>query len=319
MNRALLSTAVTAAVLLGACASGDDTSDDRETDSFGVVQPTTTSTGGTVPLETANTAAPATTAPAGARPSGPLAAPTVSLSEIGTFENPVEVVSRPGDDTPYVVARPGRVVAVGDTAVDVVHDIGDLTVAEGERGLLGLVFHPTDDLAYVHFTDRDGNNVVAEFAVEPTDGRFDRASLREVLTVDQPFSNHNGGQLAFGPDDLLYIGIGDGGSGGDPERSALDLTSRLGKILRIDPTPDTGRPFTTPSDNPFVGDPDADPAIWAYGLRNPWRFSFDADTGDVWIGDVGQNEFEEINHSTATDGLDAGRRANYGWLSLIHI
>jgi len=309
VNRALLASAVTAAVLLGACTSGDD----RETSSFGVGRPTTTSAPPTAPRSTANPTGTNTTTPAAAAPTGPLVVPTVTLSEIGAFENPVEVASRPGDDTRYVVERPGRVVAVSDTATDVVLDITDLTVAQGERGFLGLAFHPTDDLAYAHFTDTNGDNVVAEFAVDPTDGRFDRASLREVLTVDQPFSNHNGGQLAFGPDDLLYVGIGDGGSGGDPERYALDLTSRLGKILRIDPTGDAGQSFTVPADNPFVDDPTADPTIWAYGLRNAWRFSFDADTGDLWIGDVGQNEFEEVNHSTAVDGRDAGRGVNYGW------
>jgi glucose/arabinose dehydrogenase len=305
VNRALLATAVATAVLLGGCASGDD----RETSSFGVDRPTTTSASSTDSTTTSSN----TTTPPAAPASRPLTAPTVTLSEIGAFENPVHVATRPGDDARYVVERAGRVVAVSDTTTDVVLDITDLTVAQGERGFLGLAFHPTDDLAYTHFTDTNGDNVVAEFVVDPIDGRFDRASLREVLTVDQPFSTHNGGQLAFGPDDLLYISIGDGGSGGDPERYALDLTSRLGKILRIDPTPESGQPFSVPTGNPFADDPNADPTIWAYGLRNAWRFSFDADTGDLWIGDVGQNEFEEINHSTADAGRDAGRGVNYGW------
>jgi glucose/arabinose dehydrogenase len=237
----------------------------------------------------------------------------VALFEIGTFDQPVDAATRPGFGEIYIVEQPGRVIAVSDLSTDEVLDITDLTDARGEQGLLGLAFHPTDDLAYVNFTDLDGDTVVAEFAIDPTTGRFDRDSYRELLTIDQPYTNHNGGQLAFGPDQLLYIGVGDGGSGGDPERHALDLTSRLGKILRIDPLPDGDQPFGVPADNPFVDDGAADPTIWAYGLRNPWRFSFDPMTGDLWIGDVGQGDFEEINHSTATERRDAAKGANFGW------
>jgi glucose/arabinose dehydrogenase len=211
------------------------------------------------------------------------------------------------------VEQAGRVVAVAGSTSEVVLDITDLTEGGGEQGLLSLAFHPTADLAYVNFTDAEGDTVVAEFAVDPTTGRFDRDSSREVLTIDQPYANHNGGQLAFGPDQMLYVGVGDGGSGGDPERYALDLTSRLGKILRIDPVAADGEPFSVPADNPYVDTPGADPTIWASGLRNPWRFSFDAPTGDLWVGDVGQNEFEEINRSMATDGRDAARGVNFGW------
>ena len=152
--------------------------------------------------------------------------------------------------------------------------------------------------------------------IDPASALFDPDSYREVLTVDQPFENHNGGQLAFGPDGLLYIGLGDGGSGGDPNRNALNLSTRLGKILRIDPASAGGEPFTTPADNPFVGTAGADPTIWSYGLRNPWRFSFDPVNGDLWIADVGQNQFEEIDHVAATGGVDAGKGANFGWSAL---
>ena len=146
---------------------------------------------------------------------------------------------------------------------------------------------------------------------------FDPSSRREVLTVDQPYSNHNGGQLAFGPDQLLYIGLGDGGSGGDPQRNALDLGSRLGKILRIDPVASGDQPYTVPADNPFVDTAGADPTVWAYGLRNPWRFSFDAPTGDLWIADVGQGDWEEVNRARATaERMDAGRGANFGWSAI---
>jgi glucose/arabinose dehydrogenase len=254
-----------------------------------------------------------TTSPTAADLAAPLTEPDVTLVEVGSFDQPVGVAFRPDGAGIHVVEQAGRVVAVTDVSTEVVLDISELTEANGEQGLLGLAFHPTADLAYVNFTDTDGDTVVAEFAIDPATAFFDRDSLREVLTIDQPYGNHNGGQLAFGPDQLLYIGVGDGGSGGDPERYALDLTSRLGKILRIDPVEADGDPFTVPADNPFVDTPDADPTIWASGLRNPWRFSFDTPTGDLWIGDVGQNEFEEINRSAATGGRDAARGVNFGW------
>jgi glucose/arabinose dehydrogenase len=310
--------------LLSACGS------DGDGDSFGSGRPEVAGSGvsTTVPDESAPStdpapATPATTAPTGpdgtSAPSpteattGPLGEPSVALFDIGAFEQPVDVAVRLGGGELYVVEQPGRVVAVTDLSADVVLDITELTDARGEQGLLGLAFHPTADLAYVNFTDANGDTVVAEFAVDPTTALFDRDSYREVLTVDQPYRNHNGGQLAFGPDQLLYVGVGDGGSGGDPERTALDLTNRLGKILRIDPVAADGEPFTVPADNPFVGTTGADPAIWSYGLRNPWRFAFDRPTGDLWIGDVGQGEFEEINRSPATDRRDAGRGVNFGW------
>jgi glucose/arabinose dehydrogenase len=240
--------------------------------------------------------------------------PVVDLFEIGEFDQPVEVAQRPGDTQLFVVEQPGRVLTVTDVSRDVVLDITDLTDARGEQGLLGLAFHPTEDLAYVNYIDSAGDTVIAEFAVDGPTGTFDRASQREVLTVDQPYTNHNGGQLAFGPDQLLYIGLGDGGAGGDPERYALDLSSRLGKLLRIDPVTANGEPFGIPDDNPFVDAEGADPTIWASGLRNPWRFSFDPETGDLWIADVGQNAFEEVNRAQADeDRSNAGRGDNYGW------
>lgn len=304
-----------------AAACGSD--DGGDSDSFGRGQQEVPGSATTEP--TTKPPAPATSVPgasesstpaapsAAPTPAGPLPEPTVALVEIGTFDQPVDAAARAGFDEIHVVEQPGRVIAVTDLSTDVVLDITDLTEARGEQGLLGLAFHPTEALAYVDFTDRDGDTVVAEFAIDPTTGLFDRGSYRELLTVDQPYTNHNGGQLAFGPDHFLYIGLGDGGSGGDPQRSALDLGSRLGKILRIDPLPDGDQPFGIPADNPFVGDGAADPTVWAYGLRNPWRFSFDRVTGDLWIGDVGQGDFEEINHSTATDRRGAAKGANFGW------
>jgi len=264
----------------------------------------------TTPPSTTTDAAPApTTAPLA--PTGPLPEPSIDLATIGTFDQPVELAWRVGDTRLYVVEQPGRVRAVTDLSDDVVLDLTDLTTARGEQGLLGLAFHGSEPLAYVNYIDSDGDTVVAELRVD-ADGRFDRSTLREVLTVDQPFGNHNGGELVVGPDEMLYIGTGDGGSANDPERASLDLSSRLGKILRIDPTPSDGAPFTVPADNPFVDVPGADPTIWSYGLRNPWRFSFDVATGDLWIADVGQNAFEEISQAPATNE-GAGRALNFGW------
>lgn len=180
-----------------------------------------------------------------------------------------------------------------------------------ERGLLGLVFHPDyeeNGLFFVHYTDLNGDTVVARYTVSSDNPNVaDSTSAVTILTEDQPYPNHNGGQLAFGPDGYLYIALGDGGSGGDPENRAQNLATILGKILRIDVN--SGDSYAVPEDNPFVDQPDTAPEIWAYGLRNPWRFSFDAETGDLYIADVGQNEYEEVNFQPA----DSIGGENYGW------
>ncbi|MCZ7534910.1 MAG: PQQ-dependent sugar dehydrogenase [Acidimicrobiia bacterium] len=146
-----------------------------------------------------------------------------------------------------------------------------------------------------------------------SDGTADKATRRELLRVEQPFANHNGGNIAFGPDGMLYIGLGDGGSAGDPEGNGQDLGTLLGKILRIDPRPSGNAPYSVPNDNPFASDADARAEIWMYGLRNPWRFSWDRVTRDLWIGDVGQNEWEEIDFAPAGEqGLNFGWNAREG-------
>jgi glucose/arabinose dehydrogenase len=193
---------------------------------------------------------------------------------------------------------------------------GDLSTGF-EQGLLGLAFSPDGTKLYAHYTNAEGDTRVDEFAMRKR--RADAGTRRTVLAVDQPQGNHNGGQLAFGPDGYLYIGLGDGGAANDEGPgharggNGQSLETLLGKILRIDPAPSGDQPYTVPGDNPFVDRGDARPEIWAYGLRNPWRFSFDAVTGDLWIGDVGQSEFEEINFAPAVDGRDAGKGANFGW------
>lgn len=257
-------------------------------------------------------AVPVTTLP------GPLPTPTVSLIQVAQFVEPVEATGAPRDTRLFVVENAGLVIAADDESNTTVLDISTVTAATftdagTEQGLLGLAFHPDLDLAYVNYTDAEGHTVVAEFTHDPISYEFDPASFREILKVEQPFGNHNGGELAFGPDALLYIGTGDGGAADDPNRAALDASSRLGKILRIDPLASATAPFSIPADNPFVDVVGADPAIWSLGLRNPWRFSFDSLTGDLWIGDVGQNRLEEVNLAPAVEGLDAGRGISFGW------
>ena len=236
------------------------------------------------------------------------------MTPVAEVPAPVDLAWRNDDPGLYVVGQDGTITRVeGSAGPAVVLDISDLTTAGGEQGLLGLAFHPDGTKAYVNFTDNDGNTNVVEFAVDAAGG-FDRESLRTVLVVEQPYANHNGGDLAFGPDGMLYVGLGDGGAGGDPERRALNLAEVLGKMLRIDPTTPSGDlGYTIPADNPFVGTEGARGEIWSIGLRNPWRYSFDPETGDLWIADVGQGSIEEINVAPATDGVDAGRGSNFGW------
>jgi glucose/arabinose dehydrogenase len=219
---------------------------------------------------------------------------------------------RHGDATLYVAERTGRVRAIRNGQVDPnpVVDMSTLTKAGGEQGLLGMAFSPDGKFLYLDYTDVKGDSHVDEYTVA-ADGSVDPSTRRQVLFQSQPYPNHNGGSLVFGPDGYLYIGFGDGGSEGDPQRRGLDLSTWLGKLLRIDPRPNGDQPYTVPADNPFVGRSGVKPEIWAYGLRNPWRFSFDSATGDLWIGDVGQNTLEEVDEGPAADG--GGKGLNYGW------
>ena len=180
----------------------------------------------------------------------------------------------------------------------------------GERGLLSVAFHPNyknNGNFYVNYTNTIGDTVVARYSVSADPNVADRDSSIILLTIPQPFSNHNGGGLQFGPDDYLYIGMGDGGSAGDPQNNAQNKGSLLGKILRIDV--DSSFPYAIPSGNPFVGNPLARDEIWALGLRNPWRFSFDRLTGDLFIADVGQGSWEELNFQL----VKSSGGENYGW------
>jgi glucose/arabinose dehydrogenase len=189
-------------------------------------------------------------------------------------------------------------------------DVTTLTTFVGERGLLGLAFHPdyaTNGFLFVHYTDPAGDTVVARYQVSTDPNVVSPASATTILTLDQPFDNHNGGQLRFGPDGLLYISLGDGGSSGDPQNQGQSLGTLFGSILRLNV--DGALPYEIPPDNPFVGTPGARGEIWAWGLRNPWRFSFDRLTGDLLVADVGQGAWEEVNLQAA--GAAGGQ--NYGW------
>jgi hypothetical protein len=224
---------------------------------------------------------------------------------------PVWLTSPAGDPRLFVVEKGGRVVIVEDGALlpQPFLDLRGQVSTGSEQGLLSLAFHPdyaANGRLFVNYTDPAGDTRIVEYRVSADPGRADPGSARVVLAIDQPFSNHNGGLALFGPDGMLWIGTGDGGSGGDPQGNGQDLGTLLGKLLRIDM--DGGEPYAVPGDNPFAGTPGARPEVWAYGLRNPWRFSFDRATGDLYVADVGQNRVEEVN---AVQG--AGRGRNYGW------
>jgi hypothetical protein len=240
----------------------------------------------------------------------------VGLEEVAAgLSFPLYLTSPPGDSRLFIAEKGGAIRLVKDGALLPAPflDLTGKVSTGGEQGLLGLAFDPgyaTNGRLVVHYTDPSGNTVVSAFhvAAENAD-QADPTSETVLLAVQQPFSNHNGGQILFGPDGMLYIGLGDGGSEGDPAGRGQSLDDLLGDILRVDVSSGTG--YTVPPDNPFVGRGDARPEIWSYGLRNPWRFSFDPATGDLYIGDVGQNEWEEVDVVSAAQG--AGRGANFGW------
>jgi glucose/arabinose dehydrogenase len=219
----------------------------------------------------------------------------VELTEIGSFSAPLYVDQPPGSEDLYVVQQGGQIIRVTpDGEQSTFLDIAGEITAGGEQGLLSVAFDPgfeRSGLLYVDYTDAAGDTRVVEYRSEDGGETADPDSAREILSVDQPEANHNGGLVEFGPDGRLYVGLGDGGGAGDPERTAQDPDSPLGKILALDPQ---------------AG---GEPEVFALGLRNPWRFSFDRDTGDLTIGDVGQASLEEVNIVAA--GKAEG--ANFGW------
>jgi glucose/arabinose dehydrogenase len=247
--------------------------------------------------------------------SGRAAGQGVRLERVGTFDEPLYVTAPPGDrNRVFVVEKGGKVqlVVKGRRASRPFLDLSGDVSTGGEQGLLSMAFAPDyrrTGRFYVDFTDRGGNTRVQEFKrSRSSPNRADRGSRRQILFVRQPFENHNGGLVLFGPDRLLYVGLGDGGAGGDPGNRAQRLDTLLGKILRIDPRRSGAKRYRSPRGNPFVGRPGRD-EIYTYGMRNPWRFSFDARTRDLYIGDVGQNRYEEIDYARA----GSARGKNYGW------
>jgi glucose/arabinose dehydrogenase len=268
------------------------------------------------------TTVPASVAPSPAGTPGPSRFDPARVAvdvEAGTAipGNPLAAVP-PGDGTGrlFVVDKGGSVwiVADGKRADMPFLDISAKVSGGSEQGLLGFAFHPGypgNPRFYTDYTNTNGDTVVSEWRVSTSDpGRADPRSERILLTVDQPYPNHNGGDVVFGPDGYLYITLGDGGSAGDPQGNGQRLDTLLAKILRIDVDhPSGGRPYGIPSDNPFQGQAAARPEIYVTGLRNPWRISFDRATRDLWIGDVGQNAYEEIDVVRA----GSGGGQNFGW------
>ncbi|HET9852744.1 MAG TPA: PQQ-dependent sugar dehydrogenase [Candidatus Limnocylindrales bacterium] len=273
------------------------------------------------PAPTATAAGPNPGATSGATPGATEPAVALDVNGIAiTLEPFAQVDGGPlamaaandGTGRLFVAAQDGRIWVVnadGSMLPDPMIDLASRLSSGGERGLLGLALHPTfptDPRVFVDYTDTNGDTVVASIRLDPANpNRLDPASEQRILFVDQPYANHNGGALAFGPDGSLYVSLGDGGSGGDPHDNGQRLDTLLGKILRLDV--DGTDTYEVPSDNPFVGG-GGRPEIWLSGLRNPWRISFDRETGDLWIGDVGQGAWEEVDVARA--GLGG---LNFGW------
>jgi glucose/arabinose dehydrogenase len=319
------------AALLAACGSRDE----GELSGGHAAPASTTVPAGSVPPDDGNAAGPGATSPGsspapGPGPGGTTAPPAppgtappapasqlanvdIRLTKIATLSQPEAMAVRAGDGALYVAEKRGRVRAIRNGAVDPtpVLDISADVSTGTEQGLLGLTFSPDGARLYVDYTDTAGNTRIVEYTM--AGGQVDPASRRELLLIDQPSATDNGGGILFGPDGRLWIGMGDGATGGDPADNAQNLNSLLGKMLRIDPAPGSnGVPYSIPAGNPFAGGGAGRPEIWAYGLRNPIRFSFDRTTGDLWIGDVGQSAREEIDFQPA--GSRGGQ--NYGWSRL---
>ena len=250
------------------------------------------------------------TASSSVPPSGDLNNVALRAEEIAVLDEPLAMTTVVGDSHLWIAGRQGQVVrlnpATGEVA-GVVLDLGRDTVGRRERGLLGIA--ADESHLYVNYTDPAGNTHVDAF--ELVDEGVDVETRRELLFQEQPFSNHNGGGLAVDDAGYLYVAFGDGGSGGDPLNVGQDPFSWLGSILRIDPTPESEEPYSIPPGNPYADGAEGRPEIFLTGVRNPWRFSFDSVTGDLWIGDVGQDAFEEVTVLLAVNGTGAG--ANLGW------
>lgn len=293
--------AALAVAWLPACGSGER------------AEPATTRPDSTPPSTTTPASSSTTTTPTGEPPA-------LQLVDLGLeLDQPIDLTTRPDSTSLLIAERSGLIreaVSEGDgyrlletPVLDLSEEVGS---TDAEKGLLGIAVSPDGDEVYASYTESErGDSRVDAYTLSGTDGSLaaDPVSRRVLVEIEQPFANHNGGSLAIGPDGMLYAGFGDGGAANDPAGRAQDLNTQLGKLLRLDPT---GRNDADgdglPDDNPDLG---GAPAIWLSGVRNPWRISFDSATGDLWIGDVGQNAIEEINLLPATE--EGGRGANLGW------
>ncbi|MDE0580277.1 MAG: PQQ-dependent sugar dehydrogenase [bacterium] len=332
MSLALRLLAVIAAVGLLASACGGNNDEDGRSGTGGLSTVTAEATGAAAPAvgaaeptagstpEPGMTSSPTNLEPEPADDGQPAPAiqpvePSLVLTPVVSLPDPIALVARPdtgsGTGDLYVATRDGRVWllgADGDEPPEKVLDIGDLTTTDCEEGLLGIAFSPDGSHLYLHYTDRRGDNQIVEYPMSGQRVREDAS--RTLMRVSQPACNHNGGHIAFGPDGYLWIGFGDGGGRDDMFNQGQDLDTLLATMVRIDPEADGGSAYSIPADNPFA-DGGGRAEIWHYGARNPWRFSFDRATGDLWIADVGQNTWEEIHVLKAADGWKPG--ANLGW------
>lgn len=303
-------TAALVALLVSGCAASQSTT-----------PPASPTGGGSAPASASASASaaltPVTTPTATVEPT-PAASVSISLTKIvAGLPHPIGLSVAPGDPRLFVIGQAGQIVIVGDgKAAGTFLDISGRMSCCGERGLLGLAFHPqyaSNGRFFVRYTDRAGDLRVSEFHVSSDPDKADATSEKILLTIPHPnYGNHNGGRIDFGPDGYLYIGTGDGGSGGDPNNHGQSLATLLGKMLRIDVDHASGgKPYAIPPTNPFVTRSGALGEIFSYGLRNPYSFSFDRRNGDLWIGDVGQDRWEEVDRAQASTG--GGNGINYGW------
>jgi glucose/arabinose dehydrogenase len=307
---------VVVALLAGAC-SGDDTTADASEATATSTSASPGSSGGSSTGPTTGVA-PATgpsatsaPAPTSAPPPTPLENIDIRLRRVATMNSPIAMATRRDRREIWVAERAGRVrvfdpvtAAVSEPIVDISSNVS----TGGERGLLGIAFSPDGNKLYLSYTNNQGDSRIDEFTMNRD--TVDTGSRRTVLALDQPFANHNGGNIVFGPDGYLWIGFGDGGSQGDPRNNGQNVNALLGSILRIDPGARGNGEYGIPADNPFAGGGGL-PEIWLKGTRNPWRFSFDRATGDLWIADVGGTLREEIDVLPAASGR--GRGANLEW------
>jgi glucose/arabinose dehydrogenase len=311
VTRRSIALAIAAVLAVGAAACSGDSSSG-----------TTTTT--TAAPATTTAAEPTTTTASTTTPGPILDAVSIDLQHVATVNDATDLSPRSGDTSLYVTNRGGqlrRITVTTDPATNRVTyaldptpvlDITDSVTSDGqEQGLLGVTFSSDGRRMYIAYTGKDSNQHLDEYTM--SGDRVDTGSRRPLLTIDDFAPNHNGGGVVFGPDGFLYYGMGDGGGGGDPHNSGQDTSDLLGNLLRIDPEGSTdGKAYGIPDSNPFAQGGGA-PEVFAYGLRNPWRFSFDRENGDLWIGDVGQNTWEEIDWMPATGGRDAGLGANFEW------